>query len=253
MGRIRSIKPRFFLDSKMSKMGQGSRLLFIGLWTLADRAGRLEDNPDEIRIQVFPYEPAVNVDAYLSELEAGGFIQRYAMEASRFIQIVNFLKHQMPHHTERPSIIPPQKDGELTVPLQESNGETRVGKGKGKDNGKGSGKGTTTASSPTGSQPPILLFPTNGAVREWGLTADVVASLQAGYPHMDALAECRKALTWCQLNPTKRKTATGMARFLAGWMGRANDRRSETPKGGVSTAADRSGSPAIPGKYDHLG
>ena len=42
----------------------------------------------------------------LQELHDGGFILRYASNGGAFIQIVNFAKHQNPHHREAESAIP---------------------------------------------------------------------------------------------------------------------------------------------------
>jgi hypothetical protein len=50
------------------------------------------------------------------------------------------------------------------------------------------------------------------------------AEWAAAYPGVDVMAEARKALAWVNANPTKRKTARGMAKFLLGWMSRQQDR-----------------------------
>lgn len=80
-------------------------LLFEGLWILADRAGRLEDRPLRIKAEVFPYRDA-NVDAMLAWLVSSEFILRYLVDGKRYIQILNFAKHQNPHKNETESDIP---------------------------------------------------------------------------------------------------------------------------------------------------
>jgi len=45
------------------------------------------------------------------------------------------------------------------------------------------------------------------------------------------LAECRKAHVWLEANTQKRKTATGMPRFLAAWLTRATDRDTRAYQG----------------------
>mgnify|MGYP000908911690 CR=1 FL=1 len=57
MARIRSIKIGFFQNDTLSLMPASTRLLFCGLWVLADREGRLEDRPGRIWAELFPYEP----------------------------------------------------------------------------------------------------------------------------------------------------------------------------------------------------
>lgn len=41
------------------------------------------------------------------------------------------------------------------------------------------------------------------------------------FPNLDVEAELRKAAQWLNDNPSRRKTARGMTRFLGGWLGRA--------------------------------
>lgn len=108
MARARNIKPGFFDNEELASMPHGARLLFVGLWTLADREGRLEDRPKKIRAMLFPYEREADVDEWLNALETSEerFIIRYEVEGKAFIQVRNFHKHQNPHHMEAPSEIP---------------------------------------------------------------------------------------------------------------------------------------------------
>ena len=103
--RARNIKPGFFKNDTLAELDFAGRLLFIGLWGIADRAGRLEDRPKKIKAEVFPYDE-VNVDSFLGELARLGFILRYEAAGERYIQIVHFDKHQNPHPREAPSNIP---------------------------------------------------------------------------------------------------------------------------------------------------
>ena len=103
--RARNIKPGFFKNDTLAELDFAGRLLFIGLWGLADREGRLEDRPKKIKAEIFPYDD-VNVDSFLGELAKLSFIIRYEVGGNRYIQIVNFDKHQNPHPRETPSTIP---------------------------------------------------------------------------------------------------------------------------------------------------
>jgi len=113
MARSRNIKPGFFTNEDLVELDFATRLLFAGLWTVADREGRLQDRPKKIKIDVFPADN-LDIDAMLTALHNGKFITRYEIEGSKFIQISNWSKHQNPHHTEKASEIP-GLDGDLTV------------------------------------------------------------------------------------------------------------------------------------------
>jgi hypothetical protein len=54
--------------------------------------------------------------------------------------------------------------------------------------------------------------------------ADLLAELRAAFPRLDLAAELAKVRAWCAANPSMRKTRRGAAKFLNGWLNRANDR-----------------------------
>jgi hypothetical protein len=104
MARARNIKPGFFTNDDLVELPFATRLLFIGLWTIADRAGRLLDRPKKIKMDVFPGDD-VDVDEALSHLAHRGFILRYVAGDTPAIQICNWDKHQNPHVKEAKSTI----------------------------------------------------------------------------------------------------------------------------------------------------
>lgn len=104
MARARNIKPGFFQNDLLAEIEPIGRLLFAGLWTIADRAGKLEDRPKRIKAAVLPYDDC-DVNQLLSELARYGFVVRYESEGEQFIQVQNFAKHQNPHCKEPDSII----------------------------------------------------------------------------------------------------------------------------------------------------
>jgi hypothetical protein len=106
MARARTIKQGFFTNDELGKLRPAVRLLFAGLWTLADRNGRLLDRPVKIKTEVLPYDH-VDVDGALSELAKCGFIMRYEVDNTNCIQVVNWAKHQRPHPRETASDVPP--------------------------------------------------------------------------------------------------------------------------------------------------
>lgn len=126
MARARNIKPGFFANDQLAEIEPLGRLLFAGLWTIADREGRLEDRPKKIKAALLPYDDC-DIDNLLTALHYAGFISRYVVDGQNYIQIINFAKHQNPHPKEALSIIPaiPIKESEkqLTSNLLES-GET---------------------------------------------------------------------------------------------------------------------------------
>lgn len=113
--RARNIKPGFFKNEYISELRFEVRVLFIGLWTLADREGRLEDRPKRIKIELFPGDN-LDINSMLDELaqSEGEFIKRYEANGKRYIQILNFSRHQKPHKNEAESQIPAPPENSVT-------------------------------------------------------------------------------------------------------------------------------------------
>lgn len=113
--RIRQIHPAFWNSPDIVCLPIEARLLFIGLWNIADREGRLEDNHERIGMQIFPKEN-FDIDALLSRMEARKIILRYEVEGTKYINITAFAKHQHCHIKEQASRIPaPRKPGASPV------------------------------------------------------------------------------------------------------------------------------------------
>lgn len=113
--RARNLKPSFFTNEELADLPMAARLLFQGLWCMADRAGRLEDRPRRIKASILPYDDC-DVDGLLLLLHDAGFIARYQHGTDRYIQVVNFQKHQNPHVKEAASSIPaPDEHSASTV------------------------------------------------------------------------------------------------------------------------------------------
>lgn len=107
--RARNLKPGYFKNEILGSADPLIGILFQGLWCSADREGRLEDRPLRLCVDIFPYRRSVTekkVDAWLKWLDEQKFIRRYEADGKRYIQVLEFKKHQNPHKNERPSIIP---------------------------------------------------------------------------------------------------------------------------------------------------
>lgn len=103
--RARNIKPGFFRDAELVECSFAARILAIGLWSAADREGRLEDKPKQIKMEILPADN-VDIEELLLELHTHKHIIRYEIKGVKYIQIRKFADHQSPHFTEKPSSIP---------------------------------------------------------------------------------------------------------------------------------------------------
>lgn len=102
--RARNIKPGFFDNEVIGSLSMTARILFIGLWCLADKNGIVEYRPQRIKIKLFPYD-SLNLIKFLEEVSQAGLIIIWADKdlGGQFIEIPTFLRHQKPHPKEKAS------------------------------------------------------------------------------------------------------------------------------------------------------
>lgn len=106
MARARNIKPALFKNEVLGVEDPLLSLLFINLWCLADKEGKLEDRPLRIKAETFPYRENLDINGYLTVLAQHGFIRRYSVDGVAVIQVIKFKEHQSPHNTEKASTLP---------------------------------------------------------------------------------------------------------------------------------------------------
>lgn len=109
MARIRTIKPKFWDDSKIGKLSRDARLLYIGLWTFSDDIGVVVGDSVWLKSKVFPYDQiqVQQFEKWIMELVRNGFICLLSYKGERFIYLPNFTRHQV---INRPNV------AELNIP-----------------------------------------------------------------------------------------------------------------------------------------
>lgn len=101
MPRIRTLKPEYWGDEKLGRLPPLHRLVFLGLISHADDAGRLVDNVKTIDGFLFPFSTDTSAPA-LDELAKLGRIDRYeADNGQRVIQITHWSRHQKVDHPSK--------------------------------------------------------------------------------------------------------------------------------------------------------
>ena len=65
--RIRQVKPEFWSDSDMASLAYPVRLIYIGLWCVADDAGYIDWRPERIAHDLLGYESTKVRERHLTE------------------------------------------------------------------------------------------------------------------------------------------------------------------------------------------
>lgn len=239
MARIRTIKPEFWHDEKVGHLSIPARLLFIGLWNLADDSGIVRGNPIYLRSQLFPYDDIKKdaIEKWVSEIEKQRMVRTFEAHLEKFIEIINFKKHQVINRPSKARVLATLTEGSLSDhgvitehSVMEREGE--VGNGNGAWNwsmeretycGEPLSSPEPSPPSPTVISIPVLAKNGNGE-REHHVTEADVAQLEATFPAVDILHELRLIRQWNMDNPTRRKTPRGVRQHISGWMAREQDR-----------------------------
>lgn len=117
MARGRTIKPGFMRSYSMRRVSREARLTFVQLWLVADDAGRLIDHTYALSHQLYPGDKDVLalLPDWLAELEREHCIERYTVERTNYLRIVNWHRHQRVAHPT-PSRLPAPTRGSRAIP-----------------------------------------------------------------------------------------------------------------------------------------
>lgn len=149
MGRIRTIKPEFFLHEDLFdaeiETGLPIRIAYAGLWTQADREGRFDWRPRTLKATILPFDEC-DFSRVLHALTTRGFLVHYASAGDEFGWIPTFKTHQVINNRESPSTRPDPAVSEVISHTSTrdarvddasgTRGQSRKAEGKGKE-GKG--------------------------------------------------------------------------------------------------------------------
>lgn len=108
MSRIRTVKPEFWGDEKLAPMPPVTRLIFLGLISMADDGGRLVDSEKQIEAFIFPFgDYAREVRESLALLaESSRVVRGTTQSGQAIIQITNWARHQKVDHPNLKAMLP---------------------------------------------------------------------------------------------------------------------------------------------------
>ena len=93
MARKRMIDPNIWQSEDFSKLSTLAKLVFIGLFSLADDEGRGRSNPVYLKSNLFPYEEGIrstDIDKTLSEISSNMSVIFYSCDGSSYYSLYNW-------------------------------------------------------------------------------------------------------------------------------------------------------------------
>lgn len=208
MARIRTIKPDFFTDAKITSLTPLARLFYVSLWCEADREGRFEWDPETLKTRYVPRDKC-DVGKLADELTAKGRLKFYKVGDKVFCWLPTFAKNQVINNREAPSSIPAYTDDACVSRESGVKAEGRK-EGKGKEGKEGTLSGAN-ASEPEKFSELMEAFPkrigTNPrprALKAWeaavkrGADPDQMIAAAKAYARSEAAGTrwCMQTVTW---------------------------------------------------------
>ena len=118
MARKRMIDPNIWESEDFSTLSMLGKILFIGLFSLADDEGRGKANPAFIRSKLFPYTAekvrVADIETALSEIAHSMSVTFYTVDGSQYYALTHWENWQKIDRPS-PSTIPAPEDGEPFV------------------------------------------------------------------------------------------------------------------------------------------
>lgn len=108
MPRIRTIKPTFWKDQKLGKLKRDVRLMYIGLWNLADDEGIVHGDAAIIKSELFPFDEDLRsgiINEWIGQLTKARMIIPFTFNCESYYLVRTFKAHQTINKPQ-PSKIP---------------------------------------------------------------------------------------------------------------------------------------------------
>jgi len=240
MARIRSVKPEFWDDRKLAKRtSRDTRLLYVGLWNLADEHGRLNGDPLWVKGKIFPFDDDIDakaITAMLDELAAPGLecVICYEVEDDPYIFLPKLAKHQRlePWKVESRLPAPPRLNGNSSEPGSDQSvpGSDRLPFGS---NSSEFGTDESAPSYVAGSMEHVAgSMGHGGRARRratripegFAPTADMTAWARATFPHIDSARETEKFIDYWESRGDKGALKLDWAKTWKNWLRNADER-----------------------------
>lgn len=219
----RIIKESIRTSDSINELNWFEECLFYRLIVSCDDYGRFDGRPAIIKGSCFPLKENVTVKTIrdaLNKLATAGLVNLYMVDGKPYLSLPTWEHHQTIR--AKKSKYPSPDDGEMIehennceqmhtdVPVIQSNTKS---------------ESESNTNNKRGAETPLadLESITLNDGTEWKCPLADYEEYSRLYPGVDIDNAFREMRAWCNSNPTKRKTARGIKRFVNGWLSRQQD------------------------------
>lgn len=239
----RILKESICSSDTVDELSWFEEVFFYRLIVNCDDYGRTDARPAILKANLFPLKDitAKNIENALCKLSAVGLVYRYIVNDKPYLQLVTWEKYQQVR--TKKSKYPSPDEG---IPYDE-NAKRDIKCNQKKSNASIIQSNTIQSESKSEYENESEYNNEHGAVGTasepqqdfvislmlndkslYGITQENIDHWSGLYPAVDVLQELKKMQGWIESNPNKRKTKTGIKRFITNWLSKTQD------KGGVS-------------------
>lgn len=190
-----------------------------------DDYGRFDARPAILRSRLFPLKSSVtekNVKEILNKLSTVGLVILFEYEDKPYLQLATWDRHQQIRAKKSKYPAPDDSCSHLISddikcprnPIQSESNPNRES------------NSMPDALSASDRKSVITLILNDKT--EFPIYQDQVDSWVQLYPAVDIMQELRNMKGWCENNPKKRKTKSGILRFVNGWLSREQNKGGNT-------------------------
>ena len=192
-------------------------VLFYRLIVNCDDYGRFDGRPAIIKGSLFPLKDVAikDIEKALSKLVALDMVVAYEAQGKPVLQLLTWDKYQTKRAMK--SKYPAFDNNYKLMYANASKCSVTSGMESDEDDCHGQTASVTPA------EPPVIGIMLNTG-EEYPITQGYIMELSKLYPAVDVMQELRAMKGWCDANPKKRKTSSGIKRFINGWISKVQDR-----------------------------
>ena len=227
----RILKESITSSREINALSAFEECVFYRLIVSADDYGIFTADPVMLVHLLYPMKTDVQVKAMekaLEHLESLNLIRQYHVKGKGdFLKIVSWEKHQRIRCSRHRYPMPEDSDETGTAGTGDDSAEEPAG-----NPGETDRPNTAEQAQEEPREVPVIELPLNDGTA-YGVTRGEIREFAELYPAADVEQELRNMRGWCMANPRKRKTRSGVRKFITGWLARVQD------KGGSPGTAGR--------------
>lgn len=232
----RILKESICTSDSMNALTDFQENFFYRLIVNCDDFGRMDARPAILKARLYPLRERLalkDIEGALQALAAVGCVEIYEVDGKPFLWLPTWKVHQTVRATK--SKYPAPEDGvkaiasnckqlqaddfkckrmQANAPVFVNEFENRI---------RESNSYSFSCPEPqSDSRPVAVQFPLNDGTL-FPIYEDEVRKWEALYPAVDISQEIRNMLGWLDANPTKRKTKSGIRRFINSWLSKSQN------------------------------